>query len=180
MMERQKNAKEESAVYDELTAVDIRKMREELDHRVRVLRPQLIEEVQTARAFGDLSENFEYKCAKQEKNRNESRIRYLERMIRTAKVISEDSGEDEVGLFDQVVAFNERLGREMTVRIVTTLRTDTAKGLISKESPVGKALLGRRAGDRVRVKVSEEMQYDLVIRSIEKGRDDGSVGIRAY
>lgn len=167
-------------MYDELTEVDIRKMREEIDYRVRVLRPKLIEDVQTARAFGDLSENFEYKCAKQEKNRNESRIRYLERMIRTAKVISEDSGEDEVGLFDQVVAFNERLGREMTVRIVTTLRTDTAKGLISKESPVGKALLGRRAGDRVRVKVSEEMQYDLVIRSIEKGRDDGSVGIRAY
>ncbi|MCI9165811.1 MAG: transcription elongation factor GreA [Oscillospiraceae bacterium] len=167
-------------MYDELTAGDIQKMREEIDHRVRVLRPKLIEDVQTARAFGDLSENFEYKCAKQEKNRNESRIRYLERMIRTAKVISEDSGEDEVGLFDQVVAFNERLGREMTVRIVTTLRTDTAKGLISKESPVGKALLGRRAGDRVRVKVSEEMQYDLVIRSIEKGRDDGSVGIRAY
>ena len=167
-------------MYDELTAGDIQKMREEIDHRVRVLRPKLIEDVQTARAFGDLSENFEYKCAKQEKNRNESRIRYLERMIRTAKVISEDSGEDEVGLFDQVVAFNERLGREMTVRIVTTLRTDTAKGLISKESPVGKALLGRRAGDRVRVKVSEEMQYDLVIRSIGKGRDDGSVGIRAY
>ena len=167
-------------MYDELTAGDIQKMREEIDHRVRVLRPKLIEDVQTARAFGDLSENFEYKCAKQEKNRNESRIRYLERMIRTAKVISEDSGEDAVGLFDQVVAFNERLGREMTVRIVTTLRTDTAKGLISKESPVGKALLGRRAGDRVRVKVSEEMQYDLVIRSIEKGRDDGSVGIRAY
>ena len=167
-------------MYDELTAGDIQKMREEIDHRVRVLRPKLIEDVQTARAFGDLSENFEYKCAKQEKNRNESRIRYLERMIRTAKVISEDSGEDEVGLFDQVVAFNERLGREMTVRIVTTRRTDTAKGLISKESPVGKALLGRRAGDRVRVKVSEEMQYDLVIRSIEKGRDDGSVGIRAY
>ena len=167
-------------MYDELTAGDIQKMREEIDHRVRVLRPKLIEDVQTARAFGDLSENFEYKCAKQEKNRNDSRIRYLERMIRTAKVISEDSGEDEVGLFDQVVAFNERLGREMTVRIVTTLRTDTAKGLISKESPVGKALLGRRAGDRVRVKVSEEMQYDLVIRSIEKGRDDGSVGIRAY
>ena len=167
-------------MYDELTAGDIQKMREEIDHRVRVLRPKLIEDVQTARAFGDLSENFEYKCAKQEKNRNESRIRYLERMIRTAKVISEDSGEDEVGLFDQVVAFNERLGREMTVRIVTTLRQDTAKGLISKESPVGKALLGRRAGDRVRVKVSEEMQYDLVIRSIEKGRDDGSVGIRAY
>lgn len=167
-------------MYDELTEIDIKKMKEEIAYRIQVLRPQLIADVQTARAFGDLSENFEYKCAKQEKNRNESRIRYLERMIRTAKVISEDSGEDEVGLFDQVVAFNERLGREVTVRIVTTLRTDTAKGLISKESPVGKALLGRRAGDRVRVKVSEEMQYDLVIRSIEKGRDDGSVGIRAY
>ena len=167
-------------MYDELTAGDIQKMREEIDHRVRVLRPKLIEDVQTARAFGDLSENFEYKCAKQEKNRNESRIRYLERMIRTAKVISAESKEDAVGLFDQVVAFNERLGREMTVRIVTTLRTDTAKGLISKESPVGKALLGRRAGDRVRVKVSEEMQYDLVIRSIEKGEDDASIAISSF
>ena len=167
-------------MYDELTAGDIQKMQEEIDHRVRVLRPKLIEDVQTARAFGDLSENFEYKCAKQEKNRNESRIRYLERMIRTAKVISEDSREDEVGLYDQVVVFNERLGREMTLRIVTTLRTDTAKGLISKESPVGRALLGRRAGERVRVKVSDEVQYDMVIRSIEKGKDDGSAAIRAY
>lgn len=167
-------------MYDELTAGDIQKMREEIDHRVRVLRPKLIEDVQTARAFGDLSENFEYKCAKQEKNRNESRIRYLERMIRTAKVISEDSREDEVGLYDQVVVFNERLGREMTLRIVTTLRTDTAKGLISKESPVGRALLGRRAGERVRVKVSDEVQYEMVIRSIEKGKDDGSAAIRAY
>ena len=85
-------------MYDELTAVDIKKMKEELDHRVRVLRPQLIEEVQTARAFGDLSENFEYKCAKQAKNRNDSRIRYLERMIRTAKVIEVRGAEDAVGL----------------------------------------------------------------------------------
>lgn len=167
-------------MYDELTAVDIKKMKEELDHRVRVLRPQLIEEVQTARAFGDLSENFEYKCAKQAKNRNDSRIRYLERMIRTAKVIEVRGAEDAVGLFDRVTIYNEMVKKEMEVRIVTTLRQDALKGLVSKESPVGKALLGRRAGDRVRVKVSEEMQYDLVIRSIEKGRDDGSVGIRAY
>ena len=167
-------------MYDELTAGDIQKMREEIDHRVRVLRPKLIEDVQTARAFGDLSENFEYKCAKQEKNRNESRIRYLERMIRTAKVISEDSGEDEVGLFDQVVAFNERLGREMTVRIVTTLRTDTAKGLISKESPVGKALLGHRAGDRVQVEVDPQTKYFVEIRAIEKGTDDESLDISSY
>ena len=167
-------------MYDELTEVDIRKMQEEINYRVRVLRPKLIEDVQTARAFGDLSENFEYKCAKQEKNRNDSRIRYLERMIRTAKVISAGSQEDAVGLFDTVVVFNEKLGREMTLRVVTTLRQNASKGLISKESPVGKALLGHRAGERVHVKVSDQMEYDMVIRSIEKGEDDESMEIRRY
>ena len=167
-------------MYDELTEVDIKKMKEEIDYRVRVLRPKLIEDVQTARAFGDLSENFEYKCAKQEKNRNDSRIRYLQRMVSTARVISTDSGEDTVGLFDKVVAFHEKLGREMTLRIVTTLRSDAWKGLISKESPVGKAILGRKAGDRVHVKVSDDVQYDMVIRSIEKGEDDESLEIRKY
>lgn len=167
-------------MYDELTEVDIKKMKEELDHRIRVLRPQLIEEVQTARAFGDLSENYEYKCAKQAKNRNESRIRYLERMIRTAKVIPVQSQADAVGLFDTVVVYNEKLGREMTLRIVTTLRQDALKGLISKESPVGKALMGHRAGERVLVKVSDELQYYLAIRSIEKGEDDASLAISSY
>ena len=167
-------------MYDELTAVDIQKMREELDHRIRVLRPQLIEEVQTARAFGDLSENFEYKCAKQEKNRNDSRIRYLERMIRTAKVIEVTGPEDAVGLFDRVTLYNEMAKREMEVRIVTTLRQDALKGLVSKESPVGKALLGRRAGERVEVVVSPAVKYFVEIRSIEKGRDDESLGISAY
>ncbi|MCI9609006.1 MAG: transcription elongation factor GreA [Oscillibacter sp.] len=167
-------------MYDELTAVDIQKMREELDHRIRVLRPQLIEEVQTARAFGDLSENFEYKCAKQAKNRNDSRIRYLERMIRTAKVIEVTGPEDAVGLFDRVTLYNEMAKREMEVRIVTTLRQDALKGLVSKESPVGKALLGRRAGERVEVVVSPAVKYFVEIRSIEKGRDDESLGISAY
>ena len=167
-------------MYDELTEVDIQKMQEEINYRVRVLRPKLIEDVQTARAFGDLSENFEYKCAKQEKNRNDSRIRYLERMIRTAKVISAGSQEDAVGLFDTVVVFNEKLGREMTLRVVTTLRQNASKGLISKESPVGKALLGHKAGDRVHVKVSDQMEYDMVIRSIEKGEDDEKMEIRGY
>ena len=167
-------------MYDELTEVDIRKMREEMDHRIRVLRPQLIEEVQTARAFGDLSENFEYKCAKQAKNRNDSRIRYLERMIRTAKVIEVTGPEDAVGLFDRVTLYNEMAKREMEVRIVTTLRQDALKGLVSKESPVGKALLGRRAGERVEVVVSPAVKYFVEIRSIEKGRDDESLGISAY
>ncbi len=167
-------------MYDELTAVDIKKMKEELDRRVRILRPQLIEEVQTARAFGDLSENYEYKCAKQAKNRNESRIRYLERMIRTAKVIEVRDEADAVGLFDRVTIYNEMAKREMEVRIVTTLRQDALKGVISKESPVGKALLGHRAGDRVQVTVSPEVKYFIEIRRIEKGEDDESLNISSY
>ena len=167
-------------MYDELTEVDIRKMKEEMDYRIQVLRPKLIEDVQTARAFGDLSENFEYKCAKQEKNRNESRIRYLERMIRTAKVISVQSDEAEAGLFDKVTLFNEMLNKEMTIQIVTTLRQNALQGLISKESPVGKAILGHRVGDRVQVEVSPELKYWVEIRAIEKGRDDESLEISSY
>lgn len=172
--------KEERAVYDELTAVDIRKMKEELEHRIQVLRPQLIEEVQTARAFGDLSENYEYKCAKQAKNRNDSRIRYLEQMIRTAKVIEVPETADAAGLFDRVTIYNEMAKREMEIRIVTTLRQDALKGLISKESPVGRAVLGRRVGDRVPVEVSPEVKYFVEIRKIEKGEDDETLEISAY
>lgn len=167
-------------MYDELTEVDIRKMREEMDYRIRELRPQLIEEVQTARAFGDLSENYEYKCAKQAKNRNDSRIRYLERMIRTAKVIEVKDTADTVGLFDSVTIYNEMVKKEMTLRIVTTLRQDALKGLISKESPVGHALMGHKAGDRVEVTVSPEMKYTVEIRKIEKGTDDESLDISSY
>ena len=165
---------------DELTAVDIRKMQEEIDYRIQVLRPQLIEEVQTTRAFGDLSENYEYKCAKQAKNRNESRIRYLQAMIRTARVIEVEENEDAVGLFDTVTVWHEGMRQEMTFRIVTTLRQDALKGLISKESPVGKALLGQKVGDRVTVVVSPAMKYDMTIRSIEKGQDDEALEISAY
>ena len=167
-------------MYDELTEVDIKNMQDENHHRLRVLRPQLIEEVQTARAFGDLSENFEYKCAKQAKNRNESRIRYLERMIRTAKVIEVKTQEDVVGLFDKVTIFNEMVKKEMTIQIVTTLRQDALKGLISKESPVGKALMGRKVGDRVQVEVNPQLKYFVEVRAIEKGKDDESMEISAY
>ena len=166
-------------MYDELTEVDIKKMQEEIDHRVRVLRPQLIEEVQTARAFGDLSENFEYKCAKQAKNRNESRIRYLERMIRTAKVIEVEGQDDTVGLFDKVTVFNEMVKKEMTIQLVTTLRQDALKGLISKESPVGKALM-HKVGERVQVEIDQTRKYFMEIKAIEKGFDDESLDISAY
>ena len=167
-------------MYDELTRQDIQKMQEEIDYRVQVLRPKLIEDVQTARAFGDLSENFEYKCAKQAKNRNESRIRYLERMIRTAKVIEVKTREDAVGLFDKVTIFNEMMKKEMNIQIVTTLRQDVLKGLVSKESPVGKALMGHKVGDRVQVEVNPGMKYFVEIRAIEKGRDDENMEINSY
>ena len=167
-------------MYDELTEVDIQKMREELEYRERELRPKLIEDVKVARAFGDLSENFEYKAAKREKNRNDSRIRYLTRMINTAKVIDGKSADGVVGLFDKVKIYIEEDDEERDIRLVTTLRQNAPEGLISKESPVGRAVMGHRAGDRVLVEVSPDYSYYIVIRSVEKGEDDESIPIRGY
>ena len=144
------------------------------------LRPKRIEDVQTARACGDLSENYEYKVAKQEKNRNESRIRYLERMIATAKVIEVEEREGAVSLFAHVVLYNEKLGKEQSIQLVTTLRQNALKGLISKESPVGKAVLGKTVGDRVEVVVSPTMKYMVEIREITPGEDDSSLEISSY
>ncbi|MBQ1705066.1 MAG: GreA/GreB family elongation factor [Clostridia bacterium] len=167
-------------MYDELTEVDIRKMREEIDYRVTVLRPKLIEDVKTAREWGDLSENFEYKAAKREKNRNDSRVRYLERMIKTAKIISVEQTEG-IGLFDEVEILMENLDRVMTVRVSTALRQDAVHGIVSKDSPMGKALLGHRAGDRVEVEVSPDTRYYVTIRKVTKAAgDDESLEIRGY
>ena len=167
-------------MYDELTAVDIRKMQEEVDYRRLELRPKLLEDVKTAREFGDLSENFEYKAAKREKNRNDSRIRYLERMIKTAKVIAAASKSDEIGLFDKVTIYIEEDEEEQVIELVTTLRQNALKGLISKESPVGKAVMGRRAGERVLVEVSPDYSYYIQVRKVEKGADDESLPISTY
>ena len=167
-------------MYDELTKSDLKKMQEEIDYRVQVLRPKLIEDVQTARAFGDLSENFEYKCAKQDKNRNDARIRYLQRMIKTAKVIDDRSAEDTVGLHDSVEILMENTGKQRTIRMVTTLRQHALQGLISKESPVGQAVMGHRAGERVYVDMGGGKGYWLQILSIEKGRDDDNIPIGSF
>ena len=166
-------------MHDELTSVDIKKMQEEIDYRELELRPKLIEDVQTARAFGDLSENFEYKAAKQAKNKNESRIRYLKRMIASAVVIDASSGADEVGLFDRVTLFMEDEGEEESFTIVTTLRQNPLKNLISKESPFGQAVLGHRVGDRVFIEAGAG-GYWAEIRAIEKGADDESLDIASY
>ena len=167
-------------MYDELTQVDIDKMKEEIAYRKTVLRSKLIEDVQIARGFGDLSENFEYKCAKRDKNRNDSRIRYLERMIATAKIIDSASEADVVGLFDHVTVFNALLQKEQRFQLVTTLRQNALQGLISKESPVGQALLGHKVGETVTVTLSPERSYTLTIRAIEKGEDDPSLDISVY
>ncbi len=165
---------------DELTREDIRKMQEELDYRRLELMPGLIEEVKRARAFGDLSENFEYKAAKQAQNKNRSRIRYLEGMIKTARVIDDRSGEDEVGLFDKVEIYIPEDDETQIIQIVTTVRTDPRLGLISKESPFGKSVLGRKVGETITVQVSDSYSYTAVIRSITKGEDDGSAPLMGY
>ena len=167
-------------MHDELTQKDLQMMKEELDYRRIQLRPQLLEAVKEARAFGDLSENFEYKAAKQEKNRNEGRIRYLENMIRTARVLKEEGPADGVGLYDKVTVYLEDEDDTETYQVVTTMRQDALHGLISKESPVGKALLGRKVGETVHIQVNEKFGYDAKILSIEKGEDDGSVPLRGY
>lgn len=166
-------------MYDELTQVDIDKMQAELDERVHKLRPKLIEQVQIARGFGDLSENFEYKAAKQEKNRNDSRIRYLERMIKTAKVITAKEG-DGVALFDTVTLWVEEDQEEQVITLVTTLRQDPLHDKISKESPLGRAILGKKVGDTAHVQVNDSYGYDVEIRKIEKGEDDESLSIGSY
>ena len=167
-------------MHNELTAVDIKKMQEEIDYRSLELRPKLLAEVQRTREFGDLSENAEYKEAKREKNKNESRIRYLKNMIATAKVIEVKKKDDEVCLFDTVTYYVEEDDEEEVRTIVTTLRNDVLAGLLSKDSPLGKTLLGKKIGDRVFVKVNDSYGYYIVIRNIQKGEDDESIPISTY
>ena len=137
-----------------------------------MVRPQALEDVKEARAHGDLSENFEYHAAKKVKNQNESRIRYLERMIKTARVISEESAEDEVGINNTVTVQFTDDGSEETYKIVTTVRGNSLEGLISNESPLGKALLGKKEGDIVHVQVNDTIGYDVKVMKIENTADD--------
>jgi len=167
-------------MYDELTKQDIAKIQEEIDHRKLVVRHEALEALKEARAQGDLSENFEYYAAKRDKNKNESRIRYLERMIKSAKVIEDDSAEDEVGLFNTVTIYIEDDDEEETYKLVTTVRGNSMQGRISIDAPLGKAILGHKVGDRVYVKVNDRVGYYCEIRHIEKTVDDGSDELRGF
>lgn len=167
-------------MYDELTEVDIKKMEEEIHYRKVILAPELGAELKRTRELGDLSENAEYKEAKYLKRKNESRIRYLENMIRTAKVIEIKEEPDAVSLFDRVLIYNERVGAEKEIQIVTTLRQNALKGFVSKESPLGSALMGHKVGDRLLVRVNETTSYYVEIRRITKGEDNEDLPISGF
>ena len=161
---------------EQLTQKDVEKIEQESEHRKLVVRPEAIEAVKEARAQGDLSENFEYYAAKKYKNQNESRIRYLENMLKNARVISDKSAEDEVGMDDIVEVFFEEDNETEKYKLVTSIRGNSMENRISIESPIGKALRGHKVGDRVQVKVSDDYSYYLVIRSIEKtGAEDEEI-----
>lgn len=165
---------------NQLTKSDIQKMEEEIEHRKIVVRKELLEAVKEARAQGDLSENFEYYAAKREKNRNESRIRYLERMIKTAEIIDDSSKEDEVGMNNSVDVLIEEDQTVETYRLVTTVRGNSLEGLISTESPLGKALLGKKAGDRIYVQVNADYGYYVKVLKIDKSHDDSKDKLRSF
>ena len=167
-------------MHDRLTASDIKKMEEEIEYRKLELRKELIQDVKDARAQGDLSENFEYYAAKREKNKNESRIRYLERMIRSAHVISDASKDDEVGINNTVTIEFVEDGEQETYRIVTTVRGNSLEGLISNVSPMGSALLGHKVGDVVHVKINETAGYDVKIVALDKTMDDSQDKLRSF
>lgn len=164
---------------NELTESDIKKMQEEIEYRKLVVRKEAIEAVKEARAQGDLSENFEYYAAKKDKNQNESRIRYLEKMIKTAVIVSDESGDDEVGINNTVKLYFEEDDETETYRLVTTVRGDILNNMISIESPIGKAILGKKTGDRVYVDMGGNGYY-IVIREIEKTNDDSQDKIRRF
>lgn len=165
---------------NQMTKGDIKKIEEEIEYRKLVVRKEAIEAVKEARAQGDLSENFEYYAAKRDKNKNESRIRYLERLLKTADIIEDDKKEDEIGLYSLVTLFMEEDQEEMKVKLVTSIRGDSMKNYISIDSPLGRAIKGHKTGDRVEVKVSPDYSYEVTIREIEQTEDDGSDEIRSY
>ena len=165
---------------EQLTPNDVKKIKEEIEYRKVVVRKKELEAVKEARAQGDLSENFEYKAAKQDKNRNESRIRYLERMLKHAKIVSDQSAEDEVGINNTVDLYFEDDDEVETYRLVTSVRANSMEGKISIESPLGKAIKGRKTGDLIFVKTSENAGYYVEIRKIDKTTDDSNDHLRKY
>ena len=167
-------------MYDRLTQSDIDKMQEEIDHRKLVVRPQILQEVKEARAQGDLSENFEYYAARKAKGENDSRIAYLEDMIKTAIVVSDESKEDEVGLNKRVSVLIEGDKEPEEYKIVTSVRADSLRNLITADSPLGKAVMGHKAGETVHVTVNETIGYDAKIIEVKSAGEDEEDELKAF
>ena len=165
---------------EQLTESDVKKIQEEIDHRKLVVRKEAIEAVKEARAQGDLSENFEYYAAKKEKNKNESRIRYLDRMLKTAKIVTDTTKSDEVGLNNIVEIYFEEDEETETYKLVTSIRGNSLDNKISIESPLGKAILRHKVGERVMVKVSDTVSYPVIIRSIKSAGGEEEDQIRSF
>ncbi|MBR1900926.1 MAG: transcription elongation factor GreA [Lachnospiraceae bacterium] len=163
-----------------LTRGDVKKIEEELEHRKVVVRKKAAADIAEAAAQGDRSENFEYYAAKKFRGENESRIRYLERVLKTAEIISDESKEDEVGMNNTVVIYDMDMQQEETLRIVTSMRGDMLNGQISIESPIGKALMGKKVGDVVTVNVDTGYSYQVEIRKIIKENDESGDRIRSF
>lgn len=159
-------------MYNELTENDIKKMQEEIDYRISVLRPKISQDIIEAKAHGDLSENAEYHAARREKGKNEGRIEYLRAMIKTAKIIKPNNNQNEVGIFDKVTMFFEDENDEEIIQLSTTMQNDASMGIVSKESPLGKAIMGKKIGDRVYIQVNKDYGYYVVIKKIEKSNGD--------
>jgi len=165
---------------DQLTRSDVEKIKVEIEHRKLVVRREAIEAVKEARSHGDLSENFEYYAAKKDKNQNESRIRYLERMLKTARIVSDQSKDDEIGINNTVTLYIEEENEEEVYRLVTSVRGNSMRGMVSIESPIGKAIIGCKLNDRVYIKVSDDYGYYVVVRDIDKSNNDKEDQIRRY
>lgn len=167
-------------MHDELTQKDIERMEAEIEYRKLVVRKEALEAVKEARAHGDLSENFEYHAAKKDKNRNESRIRYLEQMIKTARIISDESKDDEVGINNTVTLYFEEDDETEVYKLTTTVKSNSMENKISIDSPLGSAIMGHKVGDTITIKVSDSYSYNVVIKKIENTTDDGTDTLRSY
>ncbi len=169
-------------MYDKLTKKDIELMEAELEDRRLNIRPKIMEEVKRTREYGDLSENYEYKAAKQAQRRNDSRMRYLQNMIKTAQIIDEaPSGEsDTVKMYDKVTLYLPEDDETMVIQVVSTVRVAPDAGFISMEAPLGKAVLGRKMGETVTVRVNDSVSYEVQIQKVEQAEDDGSAPLLEY
>lgn len=166
---------------EKLTKADVEKIQKEIDERKTELRPKILEDLKVARAQGDLSENFEYYAAKKANGENNSRIAYLEKMLREATII-EDGDDSGVGVNSVVkVKFIDE-GEESTwdedeYKVVTSIRSDSMKNRISIESPLGKALVGHKEGEIVKVVLENGSSYELKIIGVTKDDSDDDIKI---